>query len=270
MTVEEPEDADADGLKVAMENSFKKLEIEVDRKENEIGLCSDGAAVNHSLFEKVKAEMGDHYVKVWCPSHRIELAVRDAFKENEFNNVCEKDQSNIYYLFKRAPLRWRLFKRQAIFMGIKYWKYKRPSGTRWTEHQVANINSNLHNLPILIGFLNQQISMPHNASIKKIKSDLEGYKASICNVDRIIYAAAKKDVLAIIQPLTKIMQENSIILPSVISSCANTLKTFKKLNERVIAEESNILGDTNIFPTSARYNVFISYVFIYHSVNSNS
>ena len=77
MTVEEPEDADADGLKIAMENSFEKLELTIDRKEHEIVLCSDGAAVNHSLFEKVKADIGDHYVKVWCPNHRVELAVRD-------------------------------------------------------------------------------------------------------------------------------------------------------------------------------------------------
>ena len=77
MTVEEPEDADADGLKIAMENSFEKLELTIDRKEHEIVLCSDGAAVNHSLFEKVKADIGNHYVKVWCPNHRVELAVRD-------------------------------------------------------------------------------------------------------------------------------------------------------------------------------------------------
>lgn len=253
MTVEEPEDADADGLKVAMENSFEKLELTIDRKEHEIGLCSDGAAVNHSLFEKVKADIGDHYVKVWCPNHRVELAVRDAFKENDFNNICEKDHSNIYYLFKRAPLRWRLFKRQAIFMGLQHWKYKRPSGSRWTEHQVANIKSHLHNLPILIGFLNQQITEPHNATMKKIQADLEGYKANICNVDRIVFAAAKQDVLAMIQPLTKIMQENSLILPSVISSCAKTLSSLKKLDEKFIKEKSNILKLPEIFPNAARY-----------------
>ena len=144
MSLEEPEDADAEGLKKALEDSVKNMERTVDRKGHEIGLCSDGAAVNMALFEKVKADIGDHYVQVWCPSHRLELAIRDAFKESDFNNTCEKDLTDVYYLFKRATLRWRLFKRQAVFMGIKNWKYKRPAGTRWVEHQAANINSHSH------------------------------------------------------------------------------------------------------------------------------
>ena len=80
MSLEEPEDADASGLKVALETSIEKLDLQINRKEHEIGLCSDGAAVNLALFRKVKAEMGDHYTQVWCPSHRLELGIRDAFK----------------------------------------------------------------------------------------------------------------------------------------------------------------------------------------------
>ena len=75
-----------------------------------------------------------------------------------------------------------------MFMGLPYWKYKRPLGTRLVENQAANLKSHNHNLPILIGFLNQQIATPHNQSIKKIKATLEGMKSEICNVDKIIYA----------------------------------------------------------------------------------
>lgn len=250
MSLEEPNDADADGLKLALENSISKLELSIDRKEHELGLCSDGAAVNHSLYEKIRAEIGDHYVKVWCPSHRLELAVRDAFKECDFNNICEKDLSAIYYLFKRATLRWRLFKRQALFMGISHWKYKRPSGTRWVEHQIANINSHNHNLPILIGFLNQQISSPHNVSIKKIKAEMEGHKSNICHVDRIIYVGAKQDVLNLIRPLGKVLQDNSLILPSLITCCARTLKSVKKLDQILLQEGTDAFNRPELFPNA--------------------
>ena len=79
----------------------------------------------------------------------------------------EKDLNDIYYFFKKANLKWRLFKRQAVFMEAPRTRYKRPSGTWWVEHQVNAIGSYLKNLPVLIGFLNQQIVAPHNNSMKK-------------------------------------------------------------------------------------------------------
>ena len=111
MSLEEPENANAEGLKVAMENAFDKLELTIDRCDHELGLCSDGARVNMVLFNMVKEDMGDHYTQVWCPSHRLELAIGDAFKTSALNHVCEKGCADVYYLFKRATLRWRLFKK---------------------------------------------------------------------------------------------------------------------------------------------------------------
>ena len=49
MLLEEPEDANAEGLKVSMEHYFKKLELPITCAEHEIGLGSDGASVNRSL-----------------------------------------------------------------------------------------------------------------------------------------------------------------------------------------------------------------------------
>ena len=48
MSLEEPEDANAEGHKVSMEHSFKKLELSVTRAEHEIG--SDGASVHMALY----------------------------------------------------------------------------------------------------------------------------------------------------------------------------------------------------------------------------
>ena len=137
-------------------------------------------------------------------------------------------------------------------MDIPHWKYKRPSGTRWVEHQASNINLHNHNLPILIGFFNQQISQPHNASIKKIKADLEGYRSNICNVDRIVFSGAKQDVLNVVQPLSKVMQENSLIMPSIITSCAKTLKSIGKLNEIILTKGPDAFKDSELFPHATR------------------
>lgn len=45
-------------------------------------------------------------------------------------------------------------------------KYK-TIGNSVCKHEAAFLNSHNHNLPILVGFLNQQTATPHNQSIKK-------------------------------------------------------------------------------------------------------
>ena len=68
-----------------------------------------------------------------------------------------------------------VFKRQAVFEGIKHLYFKCPEGNRWVEHQRDALKSH-HNLVILIGFCNNQIISPHNDSFKKIVAQLEGIK----------------------------------------------------------------------------------------------
>ena len=84
-------------------------------------------------------------------------------------------------------------------MVLEILRYKRPTGTRWVEHQTAAIASHLHNLPILIGFCNNQISAPHNTQIKKLKPKLEGIKTHTCKTKRILFLAIKLDVLKVFE-----------------------------------------------------------------------
>ena len=168
MSLEEPEECNAEGIKVAMENSVSKMNFNFEIRDKEIGMCSDGASVNGAVYNLLVEEFGDHYLGIFCPSHKFELAINDAFGSSLLNNETEKDYTEVYYFFKKSPLRWRLFKRQSLFMGTPQRRYKRLSGTRWVEHRVAALDSLLDNLPILIGFCDQQIRPPHNATIKNL------------------------------------------------------------------------------------------------------
>ena len=123
MSLEEPDEANAEGLESAMKSSFGKLKLEFDRKEKEIGLCSDSARVNISLYNQIKDEIGEHYLLILCPSHKFELALHNAFKIFELNSDCEEEYRDIYYLFRKATLKWRLFKWQALFLGMIYLRY---------------------------------------------------------------------------------------------------------------------------------------------------
>ena len=83
LSLEEPENANAEGLKASMDDAFRKANLEIDRSEHEIGLCSDGASVNISLYNLLKAELCEHYLQMWCPSHHLKLAVGDVFKDSQ-------------------------------------------------------------------------------------------------------------------------------------------------------------------------------------------
>ena len=50
MSLEEPDECNADGINEALKNSFNKLNFNFERKNKEIGMRSDGAAVNHAVY----------------------------------------------------------------------------------------------------------------------------------------------------------------------------------------------------------------------------
>ena len=54
MSLEEVENADAEGLKAALEKSVSKLNLTKERRLQEIGTCTDGAPVNVKMHEMVK------------------------------------------------------------------------------------------------------------------------------------------------------------------------------------------------------------------------
>ena len=82
------------------------------------------------MYNLIKTELGEHYLLTLSPAHKIELAIQDAFESSDLNNKCNTDYVNIFYLFKKAKLRWRLFKRQSMFEWIPYIQYKQaiPAG----------------------------------------------------------------------------------------------------------------------------------------------
>ena len=253
MSLEEVEDADAECLKVALEKSLEKLYLTKERKLQEIGMCTDGPPVNVRMHELVKEELGDHHQLILCPAHKFELAIHDAFKTVPLNTECENDNVNIYYFFKRANLKWRLFKRQAIFMGQKLFKFKRPTGTRWVEHQVDALESSIKNLPIFLGFTNQQISDPYNQQMKHSKPKLQGLLTDNSDITKIVFNTIKVDILSVLRPVSKILQESSLLLRQLITICSSAIKTVKKMKKLVETHEDPF-ANPEFFPT---FNKFI-------------
>ena len=137
-------------------------------------------------------------------------------------------------------------------MEAPHTRYKRPSGTWSVEHQVNAIDSYLKNLPVLIGFLNQQIVAPHNNSMKKNVPRMQGLEMQIAKVNKIIFMSVKQDVLEILCPLSKILQDNGLLSPELFTAILNSRKSIKKI-QKLLREcgEATFTNFPQFFPTAS-------------------
>ena len=91
MSLEEPENTAAVGLKKACDNSFQKLNFEIEISNAMVGMCTDGAPVNIAMYKLVKQDMGDHLLLTLCPAHKLELAIENAFSLSNVNKLCAEN-----------------------------------------------------------------------------------------------------------------------------------------------------------------------------------
>ena len=153
-----------------MKKAVTNAKFNFPRKERIVGVGSDGASANRRLFALKKAAAGDRLAFSWCLSHKLQLALRDAFKDISLESSTQNQLQEEFYLFKKATLKWRLFKRYAEIVGQTAYRYKRPDGTRWVSHQLTAIDDHLRNLPVMLAFSNERVDTPYNAAMKKEKA----------------------------------------------------------------------------------------------------
>ena len=93
-----------------------------------IVLGCDGAAVNlgskKGLAALLKKDVAPRLVSMHCFSHRIELAVRDAFSNTYFSTVF-KSFTRLYYVYHTSPKKLRELRQIAAIMEANILKFKK-------------------------------------------------------------------------------------------------------------------------------------------------
>ena len=140
MSIEEPDECNTEGIKESMDNAVSKMKFNFKWSEKEIGMCSDGAMVNCSVYNLLRDEFGEQYLCILCLSHIFELSINDAFDSSVLSNNTEKDYIEIFFFFKQSLLRWCLFKQQSLYMGLDKKRNKRLSGKRWVDIKSLHLN----------------------------------------------------------------------------------------------------------------------------------
>lgn len=144
------------------------------RQDRMVGVGSDGASGNKSIYALEKSTVGNHLVFSWCLSHKLELVLNDAFNDSHLEKWIQTRLESEYYLLKKATLKWCLFRRYAEMNDKVAYRYKRPSGTRWVSHQLTALSMHLRNLHTMLAFSNEPVETPYNNTVKKEKARTEG------------------------------------------------------------------------------------------------
>ena len=157
-------------------DSFKENSLEL-ALEKIVFSSSDGASVNCGKNSDVIKLLDEEYLWisfVWCFSHRLELALKDAFKQ--YMEPVDKMLTHLHYLYTKPSKKHRELKNLYILKG-KFKMYTsgvRPmkaTGTRWINHKLMALDLLIGKFRLHCVHLNDIISTTTNS---KEKTTLEG------------------------------------------------------------------------------------------------
>ena len=99
-----------------------------------VSCTADGASVNFGEYTGLLKRLDDErgwLVKIHCANHRIELAVKDAFKTSVFTEV-DTCYTSLYSLLKNSGKIKGEVKEAAVALNIESYSLPKLTGTRYT------------------------------------------------------------------------------------------------------------------------------------------
>ena len=183
-TVRRVENADAQGLLQCLEQATVHVGVGMQWKKKLVGFGCDGANVNianrglkgylHATAPWV------HFL--WCLSHRLELALKEALKNTNFPAVDEM-LMRIYYLYKKSPKKCHELECIVEELKLCFTENEVPTsggirpiracGTRFVSHKVAALERLIDRFGAYLNHLATLASDPHVKAVDREK--MKGY-----------------------------------------------------------------------------------------------
>ena len=205
-SVESPKNANAEGIKDSINESFRRIGI-TDFTNRLVGLNVDGASVNMGKHEGLAAkfrELAPWLVTVHCFNHRVELAIKDAFKTSAFENIDEMLRI-LYYLYKKSSKRCRELERMSEAYEKAIPKPTNANGTRWIDHKMQAMKIVLENYGVFISHV-ESLSQTDSQASKR--AELKGYLKKWKDASYPINISIYLDVLSPIRQLSLSFQQD--------------------------------------------------------------
>ena len=166
-----------------------------------MGLNVDGASVNTGVHNGVGVLMqadSPWLQVIHCFNHRLELAIKDDFKNDNFNKIDEM-LMRFYYLYKKFPKRLPELKRIAEAWENLVPKPSKSYGTRWIDHKLTSMKIMLENYGAYISHV-ESLSQTDSQALKR--AELKGYLLEWKDASIPIFLAIYLDVLSLLKRLS--------------------------------------------------------------------
>ena len=206
-SIESVKAADAEGLKSSLEEAFERVGISCFASRLH-GLNVDGASVNTGIHRGLGArirELAPWLTVVHCFNHRLELAVKDAFKETFFDEI-DMMLLKLYYLYKKSPKRTRELEAFGEIYDKVITKPCKSSGTCWVAHKVNAMEIVLQNYGIFMTHL-ESLSQTDSQALKR--AELEGFFKKWLQAKYPLHLAIYLDILQPVKLFSLAMQQES-------------------------------------------------------------
>ena len=89
--------------------------------------------------------------------------------------------------------------------------------------------------------------------MKDSKPKLQGLLTNNLEIMKIVFNTVKVDIFSVLHPVSKILEESSLLLPQLITICSYAIKTVKKM-KKLIETHENPFANPEFFPN---FNKFI-------------
>ena len=236
----------ADGIKFGIEQCFDEVGI-TNYSEKLIGFCSDGANVNKGDKTGVKALLKEHspwLIFIWCLSHRLELAIKEALNDTFFS-VIDEILLHLYYLYEKSPKKCGELADLHQELKTVYefdaggLKALRSSGTRWVSHKLNAMRLLIDKFGLYMHHLQNMVSDVKSYSSDqraKIKGFIKKWKKTSVLLNLCFYF----EVLLPVSKLSLALQQEDIDPVKAIDALVTIKEKLTKLKERPVEQFSSI------------------------------
>ena len=225
-------DQTAVGMMDAIKHSFKENKLS-ELWEKLIYLSADGASVNSGKDSGLIAQLQEEHewvLFVWCFSHRLELALKDALQD--FTKPVDESLMHLYYLYHKSSKKLRELK--SLFKDIKKdfemfgdgVKPVKSTGTRWIDHRIRAMGRVVDKFGLYTRHLKDFISREKNS---KVRATVQGKLTKMLDAQFILRCAFLKDLLTPAKIFSLVTQNKDPNIIETVQSVGRTKKDYKKL-----------------------------------------
>ena len=241
---------DATGIMSAITSAFADISLP-ELREKMVFLASDGASVNSGvktgLAVKFRESGQEWLLFVWCLSHRLELALKDALAD--VMEPIKKCLTNLFYLYEKSSKKLRELRNMHKVIAEVYVfengrvKPSKCSGTRWIAHLLPSMSGLVDKFGLYLQHFENIIADPSNNTDK---STLEGKRKQLTDASILLRSALFIDRLDSAKIFSLLSQKEHFNLIVMVDRLGDMIFSYERMKRGFSKRPESVYNLTHV------------------------